>query len=298
METGRHGRNRTGRKHLENSSSRKLIEYIKQKPQVYEASSSAFWDDENISGYMLEAHLDPDAEGATRKHEFIQRSADWIAERCGGGAGKKLLDLGCGPGLYAELFDDRGFQVTGLDFSRRSVQYAREHAAGTKRDIRYEYKNYLDMDEENAFDVVTLIYCDFGVLPPKDRRILLGKIKKALKQGGILILDGFTRALPFEELETVQYQDEGFWSAGPHVVIQRNYRYPETDNTLEQYLVITEEDCHCYNLWNQRYTRDTLKKEIESAGLCCTEFYDNVAGKAFTGRDTTICAVAEKQAEG
>ena len=48
---------------MENSSSRKLIEYIKQKPQVYEASSSAFWDDENISGYMLEAHLDPDAEG-------------------------------------------------------------------------------------------------------------------------------------------------------------------------------------------------------------------------------------------
>lgn len=90
METGRHGRNRTGRKYLENNSSRKLIEYIKQKPQIYEASSSAFWDDENISGYMLEAHLDPDAEGATRKHEFIQRSADWIAERCGGGAGRSF----------------------------------------------------------------------------------------------------------------------------------------------------------------------------------------------------------------
>lgn len=69
-----------------------------------------------------------------------------LQSAAGGGAGKKLLDLGCGPGLYAELFDDRGFQVTGLDFSRRSVQYAREHAAGTKRDIRYEYKNYLDMD--------------------------------------------------------------------------------------------------------------------------------------------------------
>ena len=101
--------------------SRKLFGFMKQKPQVYEASSSAFWDDENISRYMLEAHLDPDVEGATRKHAFIQRSADWIAECCRGGAGKKLLDLGCGPGLYAELFNDRGFQVTGLDFSRRSI---------------------------------------------------------------------------------------------------------------------------------------------------------------------------------
>lgn len=269
---------------------------MKQKPQVYEASSSAFWDDENISRNMLEAHLDPNVEGATRKHAFIQRSADWIAERCRGGAGKKLLDLGCGPGLYAELFDDRGFQVTGLDFSRRSIQYAKEHASKTKRDIRYEYKNYLEMNYEEAFDVITLIYCDFGVLPPKDRKTLLGKIKRALKQDGILILDGFTETLPFQELETVQYQEEGFWSAGPHVHIQRNYKYPETANTLEQYLVVTEEDCHCYNLWNQRYSRESLKKEIESAGLCCIGFYDDVAGKAFTGRDTTICAVAEKKA--
>ena len=276
--------------------SRKLFGFMKQKPQVYEASSSAFWDDENISRYMLEAHLDPDVEGATRKHAFIQRSADWIAERCRGGAGKKILDLGCGPGLYAELFDDRGFQVTGLDFSRRSIQYAKEYASKTKRDIRYEYKNYLEMDYEEAFDVITLIYCDFGVLPPKDRKTLLGKIKRALKQDGILILDGFTETLPFQELETVQYQEEGFWSAGPHVLIQRNYKYPETANTLEQYLVVTEEDCHCYNLWNQRYSRESLKKEIESAGLCCIGFYDDVAGKAFTGRDTTICAVAEKKA--
>ena len=276
--------------------SRKLFGFMKQKPQVYEASSSAFWDDENISRYMLEAHLDPDVEGATRKHAFIQRSADWIAERCRGGAGKKLLDLGCGPGLYAELFNDRGFQVTGLDFSRRSIQYAKEHASKTKRDIRYEYKNYLEMDYEEAFDVITLIYCDFGVLPPKDRKTLLGKIKRALKQDGILILDGFTETLPFQELETVQYQEEGFWSAGPHVLIQRNYKYPETANTLEQYLVVTEGDCHCYNLWNQRYSRESLKKEIESAGLCYTGFYDDVAGKAFTGRDTTICAVAENKA--
>ena len=52
--------------------SRKLFGFMKQKPQVYEASSSAFWDDENISRYMLEAHLDPDVEGATRKYAFIQ----------------------------------------------------------------------------------------------------------------------------------------------------------------------------------------------------------------------------------
>ena len=30
-----------------------FIRNIKEKPKVYEKSSSAFWDDENISKYML-----------------------------------------------------------------------------------------------------------------------------------------------------------------------------------------------------------------------------------------------------
>ncbi|MGE5494383.1 MAG: methyltransferase domain-containing protein [Burkholderiales bacterium] len=30
----------------------------------------------------------------------------------------RLLDLGCGPGIYAELFAKKGFCVTGVDFSQ------------------------------------------------------------------------------------------------------------------------------------------------------------------------------------
>lgn len=86
---------------------------MKHKPKVYEESSSAFWNDENISKFMLEAHLNPNFEGASRNHEFIQKSVNWIDEYCNGGNGKKLLDLGCGPGIYAELLADKGFHVTG-----------------------------------------------------------------------------------------------------------------------------------------------------------------------------------------
>jgi len=35
----------------------------------------------------------------------------------------------------------------------------------------------------------------------------------------------------------------GFWSPVPHAVIQRNKYYEESGNTLEQYLIITEEEC-------------------------------------------------------
>ncbi len=30
--------------------------------------------------------------------------------------------------------------------------------------------NYLDMDYQDVFDAAVLIYCDFGVLPPENRK--------------------------------------------------------------------------------------------------------------------------------
>ena len=77
------------------STNKKLINYIKNKPDVYEKSTSAFWDDENISKYMLEEHINPESEGATRNHKFIKKSADWISGLLGDTKNKKLLDLGC-----------------------------------------------------------------------------------------------------------------------------------------------------------------------------------------------------------
>lgn len=273
-----------------------FLRYIKEKPKVYEKSSSAFWDDENISKYMLEAHLNQEEDGATRKMEFVRKSVDWICGYCGGGTGKTLLDLGCGPGIYAELLAEKGFCVTGIDFSARSIQYAKQHAAEKQMNIRYQYQNYLEIDYQEKFDVIILIYCDFGVLAPEDRAVLLKKCRKALKDGGILFLDGWTDRFlsAFEEKDSVGYEESGFWSEKPYAVIQRNSVYHDSQNTLEQYVVVTEENCECYNIWNQVYSREMLEAEIRNAGFSAPEFYDDAAGKAFTGRDETICAVIRK----
>lgn len=274
----------------------KLINYIKHIPKAYEASSSAFWDDSHISKYMLKAHLDPEFEGASRKISTIQNSVKWITEYCGNHTNKELLDLGCGPGIYAELLTDQGFTVTGIDYSKRSVNYAKKHAEETNRSIQYHYKNYLNIDYEDQFDIITLIYCDFGVLSPQNRTLLLKKAWEALKKQGILILDVFTakHLENFKENQTIEYQPTGFWSAEPHIVIQRNILYPDTSNTLEQYLIVKEEDCACYNMWNQIYTPDLLTAELKTAGFPQPKLFDDITGPPYTGQSTTLCITAQK----
>lgn len=273
-----------------------ILDFFKTEPPVYQKSTKAFWDDEHISKGMLSAHLDIYHDGASRKISSIQKSSEWICGCFENTQGKQLLDLGCGPGIYAELLYDQGFSVTGLDFSKRSIAYAQKHAEKTGRKIPYVYQNYLEMDYENVFDIILLIYYDFGVLSPDERGVLLNKINRAMKKNGVLILDVLNQSYRdiFQETQSIQYENGGFWSPEPYVVVQQNKFYEKTNNTLEQYLVITEKQCEHFYIWNQIYTKETFTSEIEKNGFQLIGIYDDVCGAAFTGKGEGICGIFEK----
>ncbi len=153
-------------------------------PPLYARTARAFWDDEHISAQMLKAHLAPDVEAASRRHEFIERSARWIAQLLPPERYPALTDFGCGPGLYAERFARAGYRVTGIDCSRRSIDYARRSAAAQGLDIAYIRADYLHLDAPVACDAATLIYCDYGALTPEERTTLLHVMRRCLRPGG------------------------------------------------------------------------------------------------------------------
>ena len=78
---------------------------------------------------MLENHLDPSIDGASRDRSFIKKkSASWICQKVPPADYPSLLDLGCGPGLYSELFAESGYQVTGeISQSDRSTMQKSLH---------------------------------------------------------------------------------------------------------------------------------------------------------------------------
>lgn len=262
--------------------------------KLYESTNIPFWDDEHISKYMLEAHLNPDVDSASRSHEQIIKSVKWIRNLSDDKT--ELLDLGCGPGIYAELFDDAGFNVTGIDFSKRSVEYAKDSAQTNGKNISYLYQDYLSIDYKEKFDVVTLIYCDFGVIPTDDRRVLLGKIFASLNPGGIFIVDAFTpkQYENFKEDKIVSEEREGFWSSRPYRCTQKDIRC-EDYHFLEQYNIETEDgDKKTYNIWNHAFTKDELGNDLCTAGFSDVKFYNDVTGVPYSEKNNTICAVARK----
>ncbi|HCS74547.1 MAG TPA: class I SAM-dependent methyltransferase [Clostridiales bacterium] len=266
------------------------------KPPLYSQSTNKFWDDEHISKGMLEAHLNPNWDAATRKPEFLDKSVSWISKIAPPPQYNSLLDLGCGPGLYAERFNAAGYAVTGVDFSKRSIAYAKEQASFNKSNIDYHYQNYLTIDYLEQFDVITLIYCDYAALSITDRLILLKKVYQALRPNGKFIFDVFTPLMRKDESRSWYYCEEnGFFSEKPHICLESVYQYDDADSTeLRQFIVITEDNVDCYNIWDHFFTKEVLQSEIQTVGFSKFEFYGDVAGTGFLDTGETICGVFTK----
>lgn len=277
----------------------KLMAYL-DKPELNAHTTNslyhALWDDEHISKGMLKSHLDPDEEGATCKHEFVVRSAQWIAKVAPPTKFEKLLDLGCGPGVYAEQFAREGYAVTGVDFSKRSIGYAKDQTVLNGTGIEYHYQNYLTIDYTEQFDVITLINKDFPVLSITDRLTLLKKVHQALKPNGKFIFDVLTPKMRKSESRSWKYYDKsGFFSNKPHHLLEAVHQYDDEDKTeLGQHIVITEDGMKCYLTPNHFFTKEHLMSEIQPIGFSMFVFHGDVAGKRYTDTGETICCVCTK----
>lgn len=258
------------------------------RPAIYERRCEPFWDDAHISRGMLATHLDPETDAASRNPAFIDRSIAWISTLIP--AESRMLDLGCGPGLYTGRFAERGFDVIGMDISPRSIAYAREHDSLST----YMLGNYLELAEAAAYDVVTLIWCDYGALIPDEREELLRRIRRALRPGGLVVLDAFTPAHIAGSTEWTSWNAEpsgGFWSAEPYICLSAEYIY-EQAVTVTRYVVVQNDIVRAWNIWNTCFTPESLADELAAAGLTVQAFYGDVAGTPYESGSPTICAVA------
>ena len=152
---------------------------INERPEPFEFyTAKDLWTDEHTSAQMLSFHLNGGIDVSSRKAEFIDRSVEWIASEFNIGKDTKIADFGCGPGLYATRLAKRRAKVTGIDFSGRSIEYAKAVAARENLNISYVQQNYLDFETQDRFNLVMMIMCDFCALGPRQRKEILSRFRR------------------------------------------------------------------------------------------------------------------------
>ena len=258
------------------------------------------WDDPAFSERMLREHLDESHNAATRKTADRLSTIDWLWEKLNLAQGSNLLDLTCGPGLYAVEFAKRGCIVTGYDFAPASITYAKDLADGyelsqqctfIKQDIR-------DMIlEPNSFDGATLIYGQLAVFQTTEAKEILANIAQALKPGGKLCIELLNQDNVDKKDSNWWFTDNtGLWGDTPFLHLGERFWVDAEKTSIERFHILQLEtgELQTIELCDQTYTQEEVVSMLQEAGFTAVSVYPAWDDLPFYDGDEWITYVAEK----
>jgi len=274
------------------------LEDINTRPAPFQFyTAEALWTDEHTSKKMLEFHLNESVDLSSRNTVFIDRSTAWIVSRFNVKGNTHIADFGCGPGLYSIRLAKEKANVTGIDFSANSIQYAKKAAEREGLKVEYHHQNYLEFDTENQFDLIIMIFCDFCALSPTQRKTILDKYYRFLKPGGSVLLDVHSANM-FNAITAKAIYERNlmnrFWSPNDYFGFLNTYKYEAEKVTLDKYTIIEENRTRVFYNWLQHFSRESLKKEFKKGGFTVDDFYSDVCGTPFSEDSQDIAIVARK----
>ena len=169
----------------------KLEEFIalSVSPERWHGLSKLPWGDPAFSERMLREHLSQSHDGASRRLEVVDRHVRWIHDTVLRGRPSRILDLGCGPGLYTERLAKLGHSCVGLDVAPAAIDYARARAADIDPAPRYVVADVTTADFAGRFDLVTIIHGELNTFSTPETEEILRKARSALDPGGHMLIE-------------------------------------------------------------------------------------------------------------
>lgn len=275
----------------------KLLEIAKY-PEPFEEGTQAIWLDPDRADLVLKSHLDENLPGGSRENSFIDETVDFINKIAPVENYRKVIDLGCGPGLYSQKLAMKGYAVVGVDFNKISIDYAIREAKKMDLSIDYRNEDIIDIELENEFDLALLIYQIYSVFSPANRKKILSNIHRALKPGGLVLLDVLS------ETSFEKFQQNLMWglsrknsplSDKKHLNLYTSMKYPNKVTLEKTVLVFGDGELVNYNYWNQYFSIEDLEKEVNDAGFTLEKVYVNVNGGAYVSDSDFFAAVLKKK---
>jgi SAM-dependent methyltransferase len=274
------------------------LEAIIERPAVFSRLTiAALWTDPHISEQMLRFHLDGSVAISSGTTESIDAAVSWMREAFHLTDRSRVLDLGCGPGLYANRLARAGIDVTGIDFSSRSIEHARNAAARDGVRVTYVNEDYLTWDSSRRFDLITMIMRDYCALPPHQRRALVGKIEHLLEPNGAFLFDVDSMVALEAGRELISFAPSptgGFWSPSPYFEFLTTFVYREDGVALHKFTIVEAERTRTFYNWVQHFSPERVAAELGQAGLSRTSILGDVTGRPFDATSPEFAVIARR----
>jgi SAM-dependent methyltransferase len=256
-----------------------------ETPEPWSEGEKIPWDEPGFSERMLKEHLSQEHDAASRRFEKIDAHVDWIHRDLLGGRPARVLDLGCGPGLYASRLARLGHTCKGIDFSPASIAYARAEAEREGLDCTYVHQDIRIADYGTGFDLVMFIFGELNAFRPEGAETILRKACDALADGGVLLLE----VSRFESLEewgksgsSWYTSPSGLFSARPHLYLEENFWDEEQSVATRRFYIVDAESGEVapHAMGTQAYTDEEYRGLLKGCGFEDIVFYPSLPGGA------------------
>lgn len=213
-----------------------------ERPFLWHDGGNLPWHESDFSARMLREHLSEAHGAASRQTPERLAQIDWLWTKLALEPDQHLLDVTCGPGLYAVELARRGLTVTGLDFGPAAIAYAQELAEtqavnGRTTFIQTDVRAY-DFPQQQ-FDAALLIYGQLAVFPPAEAAALLQNVARALKPGGKLCVELLNQGRVDKSNSTWWYtDDDGLWGAAPYLHLGERFWDADTQTSTERFQIL------------------------------------------------------------
>ena len=262
-----------------------------RKPVPYQPGTLTLWSNEYIGKNVLKIHLDGNIDSGSRRSIIIQKTVEWILKKFY--SAKRILDIGCGPGLYAPLLCQGNLDYEGFDVSPYQINYAEKHNSISGK-TQFTVCDFRSWSSDKRYDVALLLYGIYSFYCYEERISFLKKLKRSLNVNGCVIIEVFTERHYQNRTDSSDWEfieKDGFWCETPYLELNAFRRYNETGLVLIQTAVI-DQKVEIWNSWIQTFSIDSIEKELYEAGFAYYEVYGSCFGEPYTSESEVICICA------
>jgi SAM-dependent methyltransferase len=261
---------------LEVQQIRHLIERGEMRP----GEARLPWDLPDFSARMLAEHLNETHDLASRRPSAIEGHVAWLQSLIASGPGR-VLDLGCGPGLYLERLASAGWEGVGVDISPAAIDYADAQARALELDCTYLLGDLRTVEVQGKFDLIVCLFGELSTFPLAEVSEVLDRAARLLCTGGLAVIEVSTRRgvrAKGERPPTWNRGYGGLFASGPHVVLREASWFADQHASVERWWVLDEpeglEMLGSTTWWHGPGLTDV----ISTAGLSVTQVAGDLAG--------------------
>ena len=192
--------------------------------------------------------------------EHTNQEADRLETLLAVTTGARVLDVPCGAGRLARVLAERGYRMTGVDWSSEFLQHAR---ADGSSEIEWEQRDMRDLPWPDKFDAAFCLGNSFGYLDDAGNHDFLRAVRQTLKKGACFALE---TPMVLENV-LAHIQPRPWWKAGDVYLLVENQYDPANGRLDIEYTFVTNGRVEVRRGSHRAYPYRELVQLLESSGF-------------------------------